>query len=180
MSAHPPGGTPPEGLRTPRLIALVAALVVLALLYAAFAARARPARLLPAPATASTAATQGSERTSVVLAGGCFWGVQAVYQHTRGVLNAVAGYTGGQASQANYAAVSSGSTGHAEAVQITYDPRQITLGDILHSPPSTAPNQGTRTMQPTIPTPSTSPPTMHPNCITCRHCCPSAIENPPC
>ena len=128
---HPTTTTPPESLRTPRLIALGAVLVVLALLYAAFAARSQPAQLLPAPTGPSVAAPLGATRASVVLAGGCFWGVQAVFQHTRGVLNAVSGYTGGAPDHANYPAVSSGSTSHAEAVQVTYDPQQITLGEIL-------------------------------------------------
>ena len=127
----PPTDDSPASLRAPRLIALGAALVVLALLYAAFAARAQPARLLPAPAGPAAMGLQSAAHASVVLAGGCFWGVQAVFQHTRGVLNAVSGYTGGTPEQANYPAVSSGNTGHAEAVQITYDPKQITLGEVL-------------------------------------------------
>ncbi|OXC92327.1 peptide-methionine (S)-S-oxide reductase [Achromobacter sp. KAs 3-5] len=65
------------------------------------------------------------------MAGGCFWGVQAVFQHVKGVSNAVSGYAGGQAGTANYNAVGSGRTGHAEAVEITYDPRQISYGQLL-------------------------------------------------
>ena len=68
---------------------------------------------------------------TIVLAGGCFWGVQGVFEHVRGVESAVAGYAGGTAETANYAAVSTGATGHAEAVQITYDPAQISYGEIL-------------------------------------------------
>ena len=67
----------------------------------------------------------------VVLAGGCFWGVQAVYQRTKGVLNAVSGYAGGDKASAKYGVVSGGKTGHAEAVQITYDPKEISFGQIL-------------------------------------------------
>jgi len=66
-----------------------------------------------------------------VIAGGCFWGVQAVFQHTKGVTKAVSGYAGGDKKDADYDRVSSGRTGHAEAVQITYDPKQISYGTIL-------------------------------------------------
>ena len=68
---------------------------------------------------------------SVVLAGGCFWGMQAVFQHVKGVTKAISGYAGGEAGTAEYETVSSGTTGHAESVQVTYDPSQITLGQIL-------------------------------------------------
>lgn len=68
---------------------------------------------------------------TAVFAGGCFWGVQAVFQHTTGVLNAVSGYAGGKPETARYQAVTSGRTGHAEAVQVTYDPRQISYGKLL-------------------------------------------------
>lgn len=67
----------------------------------------------------------------IVLAGGCFWGVQAVFQHMKGVEKAVSGYTGGTVEKPSYEQVSSGDTGHAEAVEVTYDPSQITLGKIL-------------------------------------------------
>jgi len=69
---------------------------------------------------------------TAVLAGGCFWGVQAVYQHTKGVRNAVSGYAGGDAKDANYQAVSYGRTGHAESVRVTFDPRVTSYGKILH------------------------------------------------
>ena len=68
---------------------------------------------------------------TAVLAGGCFWGIQAVYQHTNGVTKAVSGYAGGDKKDANYELVSSARTGHAEAVQIAYDPRVISYGKIL-------------------------------------------------
>ena len=68
---------------------------------------------------------------TAVIAGGCFWGVQAVFQHTKGVTKAVSGYAGGDQKDANYELVSSARTGHAEAVQITYDPRVISYGKIL-------------------------------------------------
>jgi len=68
---------------------------------------------------------------TAVIAGGCFWGIQAVYQHTNGVTKAISGYAGGDQKDANYELVSSSRTGHAEAVQITYDPRVISYGKIL-------------------------------------------------
>ncbi|MEZ0309198.1 MAG: peptide-methionine (S)-S-oxide reductase MsrA [Ramlibacter sp.] len=82
------------------------------------------------PAAAFDLPAAGAEQTAV-FAGGCFWGVQAVFQHTQGVLNAVSGYAGGQKDTANYRAVTSGATGHAEAVQITYDPRQVSYAKLL-------------------------------------------------
>ena len=85
---------------------------------------------LPAPAVDSPAATQAATATAV-FAGGCFWGVQGVFQHTQGVLNAVSGYAGGDKATARYDMIGSGRTGHAEAVQITYDPRQISYGKLL-------------------------------------------------
>jgi peptide-methionine (S)-S-oxide reductase len=68
---------------------------------------------------------------TVVLAGGCFWGVQGVFEHVRGVRNVVAGYAGGEKSTAQYETVSSGTTGHAESVKITFDPAAISYGQIL-------------------------------------------------
>jgi peptide-methionine (S)-S-oxide reductase len=68
---------------------------------------------------------------TAVIAGGCFWGVQGVYQHTAGVLNAVSGYSGGSKMTANYTMIGTGTTGHAEAVEIKYDPKKISYGKIL-------------------------------------------------
>jgi peptide-methionine (S)-S-oxide reductase len=68
---------------------------------------------------------------TAVIAGGCFWGVQAVFQHTKGVTKAVSGYAGGTQKDADYDTVSSSRTGHAESVQITFDPKQISYGKIL-------------------------------------------------
>jgi peptide-methionine (S)-S-oxide reductase len=90
---------------------------------------AERAVVLPPPATDAAAAN--GESQTVVLAGGCFWGVQAVFQHTKGVTKAVSGYAGGTKETARYNVVSSGTTGHAESVQITFDPRQISYGRIL-------------------------------------------------
>jgi peptide-methionine (S)-S-oxide reductase len=89
---------------------------------------AEQAVVLPAPVGDETASA-GSQ--TVVLAGGCFWGVQGVYQHTKGVTQAVSGYAGGQKDTAHYEMVGTGRTGHAESVSITFDPRQISYGKIL-------------------------------------------------
>lgn len=89
---------------------------------------AEDAFIIPPPA-ADVAPADGLK--TFVLAGGCFWGVQGVYQHTKGVTKAVSGYAGGKADTAQYEVVGSGRTGHAEAVQITYDPKQVTLGKLL-------------------------------------------------
>lgn len=72
----------------------------------------------------------GAPQTAVI-AGGCFWGVQGVFEHVRGVQNVLAGFSGGDQSTAQYATVSSGKTGHAESVKITFDPAQISYGQIL-------------------------------------------------
>ena len=91
---------------------------------------AEEARVIPPPALdASTAPAAASE--VAVLAGGCFWGVQGVFQHVNGVTNAVSGYAGGEQKTARYDVVTSGTTGHAESVQITFDPRRISYGRIL-------------------------------------------------
>jgi peptide-methionine (S)-S-oxide reductase len=84
---------------------------------------------LPAPALDEPPGQKTSE--VAVLAGGCFWGVQGVFQHVKGVTNAVSGYAGGEKTTAEYETVSTGRTGHAESVQITYDPRAITYGRLL-------------------------------------------------
>jgi len=89
----------------------------------AAAAVSLPAAAVDLPAAAGT--------QTIVLAGGCFWGVQGVFQHVRGVRSAVSGYAGGSRATANYALVSSGVTRHAEAVRITYDPAVISYGEIL-------------------------------------------------
>ena len=70
-------------------------------------------------------------RDTIVVAGGCFWGVQAVFQHTKGVISSTSGYAGGKAKNPSYEVVSSGMTGHAESVQVVYDPSQISLGRLL-------------------------------------------------
>jgi peptide-methionine (S)-S-oxide reductase len=93
-------------------------------------AHAESAVVLPAPSFDVPAAAKGT-RATAVFAGGCFWGVQGVFQHTKGVLNAVSGYAGGQKNTADYDSVSGGDTGHAESVQVTYDPSQVSYGKLL-------------------------------------------------
>ena len=75
--------------------------------------------------------SSGSKTQRAVFAGGCFWGVQAVFQHTKGVTNVVSGYAGGTPPGPSYEQVSSGRTGHAESVEITFDPKQISFGRLL-------------------------------------------------
>ena len=89
-----------------------------------------PPSALPAP-TVDEPASGGAKSETAVLAGGCFWGVQGVFQHVKGVTAAQSGYAGGDAATANYDTVSSETTGHAESVRITYDPSQITYGQLL-------------------------------------------------
>src|SRR5262249_19379844 len=91
---------------------------------------AERAVVVPPPAVDSTADAKSPEETAV-LAGGCFWGIQAGYQHTKGVIRAVSGYSGGTKQTAHYEIVSSGRTGHAESVQIVFNPKEITYGQIL-------------------------------------------------
>ena len=86
--------------------------------------------VLPVPATDEAVAPDASLRTAVV-GGGCFWGIQDVFQHVKGVVSATSGYSGGTAATAHYEVVSSGTTEHAESVQVTYDPKQITYGQLL-------------------------------------------------
>jgi peptide-methionine (S)-S-oxide reductase len=89
---------------------------------------AEDAVVIPAPAI-DAQASDGIQ--TAVVAGGCFWGVQGVFQHTAGVVNAVSGYAGGTKATADYQTVSGGATGHAESVQIKYDPKKISYGKIL-------------------------------------------------
>ncbi len=108
------------------------ALILFATLLAITAcnAKANPAAAVPAPTHDAPRAAAPGQQT-VVLSGGCFWGVQAVFQHVKGVISATSGYAGGSAKTAEYETVSTGETGHAESVQIVYDPSQITYGELL-------------------------------------------------
>ena len=110
-------------------VTVAAALILTACGPSALVAAADKARVVPLPAVDETPSAGGSE--VAVLAGGCFWGVQGVFQHVKGVTSAVSGYAGGEKNTAEYETVSSGATGHAESVQVTYDPRQITYGRLL-------------------------------------------------
>jgi len=85
---------------------------------------------VPNPVLDAALATTKAEQTAVV-SGGCFWGIQAVFQHVKGVISATSGYSGGAANTAEYELVSNGDTGHAESVKIVYDPSQITYGQLL-------------------------------------------------
>lgn len=86
-------------------------------------------RVIPPPAVDAAALT-GPE--TAIFAGGCFWGVQGVFQHLNGVISGTSGYAGGTAATASYDQVSGGDTGHAEAVQVVFDPKQISYGELLH------------------------------------------------
>jgi peptide-methionine (S)-S-oxide reductase len=94
-----------------------------------FANSAEAAIRIPPPAQDESVSAVHSE--TAVFAGGCFWGVQGVFQHVKGVKQVAAGYSGGAAGTAQYETVSEGETGHAESVQITYDPTQISYGHLL-------------------------------------------------
>ena len=95
----------------------------------AVARAAEAAVVIPAPALDNPKAA-GPMQTAVI-AGGCFWGVQAVYQYARGVQKVLSGYAGGTKATADYEAVSGGGTGHAESVEITFDPKELSFGEIL-------------------------------------------------
>jgi peptide-methionine (S)-S-oxide reductase len=84
--------------------------------------------MVPPPAMDQSISTKTE---TIVLAGGCFWGVQGVYQHMKGVTSAVSGYAGGKKDTASYELVSNGDTGHAESVEVTFDPKAVSLGKIL-------------------------------------------------
>jgi peptide-methionine (S)-S-oxide reductase len=88
-----------------------------------------PLRIPDPVVDAPLARTPG--RQTAVLSGGCFWGIQAVFEHVKGVISATSGYTGGDVASPSYEEVSTGTTGHAESVQITYDPSQISYGQLL-------------------------------------------------
>ena len=112
-------------------LTIIAALVAMAAgtAYWNAGAAAETPHAVPAPAVDEPASAATTE--VAVLAGGCFWGVQGVFQHVDGVTNAVSGYAGGSREAADYHTVSTGSTGHAESVQVTFDPHKISYGRIL-------------------------------------------------
>lgn len=105
-----------------------AALIATGALWSSSHGNAEPAMRAPAPAIDEP---PRAESETAVIAGGCFWGVQGVFQHVRGVTQALSGYSGGSAANAHYGLVGTGETGHAELVRITFDPRIISYGQIL-------------------------------------------------
>ena len=109
-------------------IALVAGVAAALLLLVSYRAEEKVV-VVPAPAV-DNPRTAGSPQ-SAVLAGGCFWGIQGIYEHVRGVRKAISGYSGGDKATAEYEVVSSGKTGHAESVQITFDPSEVSYGQLL-------------------------------------------------
>lgn len=115
----------------PVAIALAAGLIAVDVLCQSVGVKAAEnATPIPSPTLDQMAATTGKMDTAV-FAGGCFWGVQAVFQHVKGVENAVSGYAGGTAADPTYRQVSSGATGHAESVEVTYDPAKVSYGKLL-------------------------------------------------
>lgn len=119
-----------SGWRRRLPFAAIAALIAAGIGFGHARVFADEARMVPAPSVDEVAASAPASET-VVLAGGCFWGVQGVFQHVKGVTSAVSGYTGGERSSAEYETVSTGTTGHAESVRVTFDPHQISYGRIL-------------------------------------------------
>jgi peptide-methionine (S)-S-oxide reductase len=117
---------PPSRIR--KALAAVGLLAVAAVLSPIARSSAETAQVLPAPAV-DEAAKPGTE--TAVFAGGCFWGVQGVFEHVKGVTKAVSGYAGGHVADPGYEQVSTGATGHAEAVRVTFDPAQVSYGTLL-------------------------------------------------
>jgi peptide-methionine (S)-S-oxide reductase len=117
-----------------RTLSLRSALVLLLLAFLLpLCAKTSPSRAnaaFPKPVVDDPISSSHGQQQAV-LSGGCFWGVQAVFEHTRGVLSAVSGYAGGDADTAHYEMVGAGTTGHAESVKVIFDPSQITYGEIL-------------------------------------------------
>lgn len=111
----------------PQLIAIVS---ILPLALAIACGNAGAAVPLPDPEERSPLAAAPA-RDTAVFAGGCFWGIQAVFEHVKGVVASTSGYSGGEAATANYETVSSGTTGHAESVQVIYDPSKVSYADLL-------------------------------------------------
>lgn len=117
-------------LRLPsRMISAAVVVLLGSLVWRSGLLNAEPATVVPAPKSDSSKGP-GPMQTAVI-SGGCFWGVQGVFQHVKGVSRVVSGYAGGDKSTAEYEKVSSGTTGHAESVQITFDPAQISFGQLL-------------------------------------------------
>jgi peptide-methionine (S)-S-oxide reductase len=111
-------------------VALIAILVLGAAFVGSRAVAAEGNSVLPNPVADASPSTTSTKQTAV-FAGGCFWGIQAVFQHVHGVKSATSGYSGGSSFTAEYEVVSTGQTGHAESVQVTFDPAQVTYGQLL-------------------------------------------------
>jgi peptide-methionine (S)-S-oxide reductase len=113
-----------------RFSLLVSSLLLLAFAAMLAIAGERSAVVLPNPAVDESVSAKSGQETAV-FAGGCFWGVQAVFQHVKGVVSATSGYSGGPSVAAEYEVVSTGTTGHAESVKVVYDPAKISYGQLL-------------------------------------------------
>lgn len=120
----------PRTSRFVRPVLIFSALLLGAAIAWVFPSAAESARSLPPPVFDEPASSRATSEVAV-LAGGCFWGVQGVFQHVDGVTSAVSGYAGGGANTAHYEMVGSSTTGHAEAVRVTFDPRHVSYGRIL-------------------------------------------------
>ena len=131
-AAYDPNLTGLQPLKDSRMmIRSIARMLPVSIILATIACHASSAAVkLPDPAVDETLSKTASSQT-VVLAGGCFWGIQAVFKHVKGVSSATSGYSGGAANTAQYETVSTGRTGHAESVKVVYDPSQISFGQIL-------------------------------------------------
>ena len=114
----------------PRLALIIVALFGAVVGSRGFSSAAESARSVPPPVLNEPADVRATSEVAI-LAGGCFWGVQGVFQHVEGVTSAVSGYAGGAADTAHYEMVSSNTTGHAESVRVTFDPHRISYGRIL-------------------------------------------------
>ena len=123
MSSHP------SFIRSRGIFGAALLAIVLVAIFQWPAHSSESATVVPPPVADASPSTASDE--TAVVAGGCFWGVQGVFEHVKGVTKAVSGYTGGDAATARYEDVGLGSTGHAESVQITFDPKQISYGELL-------------------------------------------------
>jgi peptide-methionine (S)-S-oxide reductase len=115
--------------RVRRALAAVGLMAGAALLLPIAPTSAETAKMLPAPAVDEAAGKAATE--TAVFAGGCFWGIQGVFEHVKGVTRAVSGYAGGGVANPGYEQVSTGATGHAESVSVTFDPAQVSYGTLL-------------------------------------------------
>ena len=120
----------PRGTLLYSVLGAIALTAVFVLVKTSLTQAAEPTVVIPPPAVDMASSVNSAPQT-IVLAGGCFWGVQGVFEHVKGVSQAVSGYSGGTKETAHYEMVGTEKTGHAESVQVTYDPKQISYGKIL-------------------------------------------------